>query len=319
MSIAAAPQLIHVACALCGADDSRPDNTVAGFTLSRCRKCGFVYVNPRYAAADLEKLYTRKNSAQLIEHYNHMVSPVMLAQYHERIDLLERLMPTRGRLLDFACAAGHFFELAGQRGWDAHGADIGEWTREAAEARGLKNLHVGYLQDLGFPDHHFDVIHAAQVFEHLEHPGKLLAELRRILRPGGLLYVDVPNYHTLPIMLNRDDFFLNEPPQHINYFTPKTLRALLVRAGLVDVRILTTGGLKWENLVGKKSISDPAGSHGPPSTGPSQERRDSAPVVRKRSFKSMVKNTVMRGFVRPVLYNWSKLGMLLIGISRQPS
>jgi 2-polyprenyl-3-methyl-5-hydroxy-6-metoxy-1,4-benzoquinol methylase len=318
MSATTVPRLTRVECSLCGAGNSRHENTVAGFALERCRTCGFVFMNPRYCNEALEGLYTQKKDvAALIEHYDKIASPATIAQYNLRLDFIERHMPGRGRLLDFACAAGHFFEQAAKRGWEAHGVDIGEWTQEAASVRGLANMHVGYLNDIAFSDEYFDVVHAAQVFEHLESPREALKEIRRILRPGGLLYVDVPNYRTLPIMLNKDDFMLNAPPQHINFFTPGTLSAMLSSADFKDIRIHTSGGLKWENLLGIKTqnaLIDPHKKETPAITIDAPQGRIPS---RFSGLRGTMKKAVMAGFVKPVLYDWSKLGMLLIGVARR--
>ena len=189
-------------------------------------------MNPRCTAEHLDEIYTVRDEQELIDLYARIASPGIIAVYDEKLEHIERRIPGKGRLLDFACAAGYLFEQAQIRGWDAHGCDVGVWAGRAAEERGLKNMHIGELKSLGFPDNHFDVVYASQVFEHLLNPMEDLAELTRILKPGGLLYVEVPNYFTLPIILGKDDFMLNEPPQHINYFTPGTMIKMLQNGGV---------------------------------------------------------------------------------------
>jgi SAM-dependent methyltransferase len=235
------------------------------------------------------------------------------ADYEQRLDFLEQLLPSQGRLLDFACGAGHFFERAQARGWDAHGTEIGAWASDAARQRGLRNLHIGKLRDLHFPDASFDIVHAAQVFEHLANPNTELAEIRRILRPGGILYVDVPNYHTIPIMLRRDDFMLNTPPQHVNYFSPANLKLLLESGGYSRVRLSSAGGLKWENLLGRPVTSEIqdayTGGAAPSSTGPA-----ATPALTRawsRTLKKVLKATV----VEPFLYRRLRLGMVLAAVA----
>lgn len=309
--------LVRVPCPLCQGNEGNPERVLNGFILERCRRCKFVFVNPRYSEEDLGKCYTNKDSDNLISLYSRIASSSVIESYNRTLDWLEKLVPTRGRLLDFACAAGYFFEQALKRGWDAHGTDLGMWTKEAARARGVPNLHVGRLIDLHFPDHHFDVVYAAQVLEHLPAPNEDLAEIRRILRPGGLLYVDVPNYRTLPIILGRDDFLLNTPPQHINYFTSRSLRTLLQSAGFRDVRITSSDGLKWENLIGRSFESDIKTAYGigtSESTGPSSAHRP-----RSRSgVTHMVKRMVVASAIKPIFYDCLKVGMNLIGVARRP-
>jgi SAM-dependent methyltransferase len=274
-------------------------------------------MNPQYTSESLANLYRDKDSAEMIPLYSQIASPSVVQGYQRTLDLLEQHVPEKGRLLDFACAAGYFMEEAGKRGWEAHGVDIGEWTKEAAAARGVSNLHVGTLHDLNFPDHFFDVVYAAQVFEHLPEPKADLAEIRRILRPGGLLYVDVPNYRTLSIVFGRDDFFLNDPPQHINYFSPSTLRALLNNSGYRPVRMISGGGLKWENLFGREVKSDIADAY----RGRARTTESPAPAAAsapQRKVRHKLKGLVVSTVIKPIFYNWLKVGMLLVALARRP-
>lgn len=301
------PARIRVACSICGARDSRYERTVNDSTLERCRRCGFVFANPQYDAASLTRLYSERDSEELIRLYSRIAAPAVLDSYERTLDLLERWLPERGRLLDFGCAAGYFFELAARRGWEAHGSDISAWTRAAAQARGLDNLHVGSLQELAFPDGYFDAVYAAQIFEHLPAPREDLQEIRRILRPGGLLWVDVPNYRTLPILMDRDDFVLNRPPQHLAYFTPPTLRRLLADGGFTSVRITSMGGLKWENLVGQPVKSEILSAY----------RLGDRPQVGCALVKA-AKRAVLASLIEPIFYRRLKVGMLLVATARRP-
>lgn len=309
--------LVRVRCPICSSLESRFERSLNGFTLEKCQCCGLVFTNPQYTPEALSLIYTRRDTARLEDLYARIASPSILSEYQETLDFLERRLPGRGRLLDFACAAGYFFELAGKRGWEAHGVDIGEWTLAVARARGLKNLHVGNLRDLRFPDQYFDVVYAAQVLEHLHDPRKELMEMRRILRPGGILYVDVPNYRTLPNMLGKDDFLLNMPPQHINYFTPRTLNTLLEAVGFRAIRIRSSSGLKWENLFGKPIRSDILKAYGLGGY-KNGDPTGSSKAVSRWGVAKRLKKTLTACLVTPIFYRALKVGMLLIGDARNP-
>ena len=308
--------LVRSLCPLCGCGRSRPETKIAGYQMEKCRDCSFVFMNPRCTADHLAAIYTVRDEEALIDLYARIASPKVIATYHEKLAQIERMAPAKGRLLDFACAAGYFFEQAQQRGWDAHGCDVGVWAGRAAAVRGLKNMHVVDLSSLGFQDGYFDVVYAAQVFEHLLNPVEDLVTLLRVLKPGGLLYIDVPNYQTLPIMLGRDDFMLNEPPQHINYFTPATLRKLLQDAGLTSVKVGSGGGLKWENLLGRPIGSDIADAYGLTDE-KSHRAAASNPslLTRAKSAAIQVAKSVV---VNPVLYSQAKVGMNLSAFSIKP-
>jgi SAM-dependent methyltransferase len=309
-------ELIHVACPLCGNRDGEFERELAGFTLQRCSSCRFVYTNPRPTDDELTRHYSGADGEQLIAHYSRVVTPSVLGQYRKTLEQIERVVPEKGRLLDLACAAGYFYEQAALRGWEAHGVDLGEWALEATRRRGLPNMHVGLLSEIGFPAHHFDVVHSAQMLEHLTDPSAILADIKRVLRPGGVLYVDVPNYHTLSIRLGRDDFWLNNPPEHLNYFTPKTLRRLLAQNGFTEIQLSTSGGMKWENILGGRIHRDVAlgGSEGA-ATRTDGPQAGGSP---RRSTKDRLRSVVKAAIVEPVFYKWLKSGMCLAAIARLP-
>ncbi len=308
--------LVGVPCPMCFSKNLSHERKVDGYDLEKCEDCSLVFMNPRCTPDQLEDIYSVRDEEALIELYEKIATPDVLAVYERKLDKIEEHMPQRGRILDYACAAGYFFEAAQKRGWDAHGYDIGQWAAKAAEKRGLSNMTVGFEFDDYYPANHFDVVYAAQVFEHLLIPADVLKQLLRVLKPGGLLYIDVPNYNTLPIRLNKDDFMLNEPPQHVNFFTPTTLRKLLADGGLVDIKLHSQGGIKYENLLGRPIKSDIAAAYGLVE----DEKKDGAPgIARNKSFKAIAKEIVKDKVVNPLFYNRMKVGVNLVSISRKPA
>jgi 2-polyprenyl-3-methyl-5-hydroxy-6-metoxy-1,4-benzoquinol methylase len=272
-----------------------------------------VFQNPQCTDEALEQIYDDRDADELIRLYERIATESFLAEYNKKLAELETAVPGKGRLLDFACAAGYLMELAQGRGWDAHGVDIGSWCQKAAAKRGLRNLHIGQLRELAFPDHHFDVVYAAQVLEHLPDPKADLTEIRRILRPGGTLYVDVPNYRCLSILLGRDRFELNNPPQHINYFTPQTLSRLIQDANFRVERVSSDGGVKWENIFGCKLRSEIWEAYQTPD--PASKSSHPPPTARRQSiFRRMVYPSF-----KLVFYEWGKVGMNLTLLATRTS
>jgi SAM-dependent methyltransferase len=304
-----AADLVQTACPLCGGTGGNFVRKVDGYTLERCRGCGLVFNNPRLSDAALDKVYSDRDTAGLIAFYERMHTPAVIGQFDVKLARLERGLPQKGRLLDFGCGAGYFLHRAQQRGWDAHGVELGPWAAEAARRRGVPNLNTARLQDMAFPDGHFDVVNASQVFEHLTHPLPELAEIRRVLKPGGVFLIDVPNYHTLPILLNADDFMLNAPPQHVAFYTPRTLRKLLTAGGLKVDRVFSSSGLKWENLLGKPVRSDIASAHTDAPAPPKPQRAS--------GLMGKVKGAVRGLLIDPLFYRMWKVGMLLEAEARK--
>ena len=179
--------LIRVPCPLCDNTSSAPERVLNGYALESCGACGFSFVNPQQQEAEVTRGSTDRETDELVRLYSEIASvPSVQAQYKARLRLLEGLSPERGRLLDFGCAAGHFVEQAQARGWEAHGTELGEWAADAARRRGVRNVHVGMLATLGLEAESFDVVHAAQVFEHLPTPRVQLKQLVELLKPSSI-------------------------------------------------------------------------------------------------------------------------------------
>jgi hypothetical protein len=106
---------------------------------------------------------------------------------------------------------------------------------------------------------------------------------------------------------------MNMPPEHVNFFTPGSLRRLLRAGGFGGVRTRTGGGLKWENLLGRRIVRDVAiecdGADTPVAAGA---------AGRRPGFRAVIKQAVKTTVVRPLFYDGLKVGMLLVGLARRP-
>jgi 2-polyprenyl-3-methyl-5-hydroxy-6-metoxy-1,4-benzoquinol methylase len=299
-----------VHCPVCGAENSAPERKVASFDLKKCLNCGMVYMNPQLSAEQIRLMYEDRDASALTDVYAKIsASSAVRQSIDAKLRHLQSLRPEKGRLLDFACGSGTFLKSAQDAGWDAHGLELGKWAEHAARLGGIQNLHIGTLEEVGDSLGKFDVIHGAQVLEHLQTPRTELRTLKRMLRPNGMLYVDVPNYRTLPILTGRDDFMLNEPPQHVNYFTARTLSALLENSGYRVTSVGSGGGLKWENLIGRQIKSDIASAYG---LVPEQSK---VQTPRRPGISHALKSSLVQGIVRPLLYDRLRLGMVLFAVA----
>ena len=99
----------------------------------------------------------------------------------------------------------------------------------------------GALGPTSFSDGLFDVITSFEVVEHLVDPATELSNFLRLLRPGGILYVTTPNFSSISRTLSGRNWNVVRYPEHLNYFTPRTLKLALASAGFPLVRSTTTG------------------------------------------------------------------------------
>jgi len=149
--------------------------------------------------------------------------------------------PQDVRLIDVGCSRGHFVRTAADLGFRAEGVEPAPHIAAAARAAGL-NVYTGLLEEQRFPERSFDAVTLFEVIEHLREPRKLLAECRRILKPGGVLLLSTGNTAswTVAAMGPRWDYFdIARDGGHISFFNPQSLRRLAAGCGFAVVRLQT--------------------------------------------------------------------------------
>jgi SAM-dependent methyltransferase len=145
----------------------------------------------------------------------------------ERVPYFVAAVGTGKRVLDLGCRSGaltrHFLE-----GNSVVGLDVDPAALEKAAALGIEPLEADVEQPLPLVDASFDAVVAGELFEHLQFPDALVAEIRRVLRPGGVLVGSVPNAFRVQSRLR----FLagrapEDDPTHLRMFSPRAVRELL--------------------------------------------------------------------------------------------
>ena len=131
-----------------------------------------------------------------------------------------------GRLLDVGCGAGHHVYLARELGMDAYGVE------PALERSDDPKILAGTLAAARHPDDFFDVVTVNHVLEHVASPKTMLAELVRVLKPGGTLVVATPVADSLAYRVFGRRWVQLDIPRHLYTFTTATLRRYADKAGL---------------------------------------------------------------------------------------
>lgn len=170
-------------------------------------------------------------------------------------ELLQELTPAGGRFLDVGCGDGQLLAAADGHFQDLVGLDVSPDAVAATRALlgDRADVVTGSLDDpLPFEDGAFDAVACCTVLEHVFDPHKAASELARVTRAGGTVLIAVPNLayarHRLRLLRGRMPITALAPSpttgwdgSHIQYFTWRELRALLVWAGLEPVRLTGSG------------------------------------------------------------------------------
>jgi 2-polyprenyl-3-methyl-5-hydroxy-6-metoxy-1,4-benzoquinol methylase len=146
-----------------------------------------------------------------------------------------------GRMLDIGCGNGRFMTSMRTLGWAVQGVEFSETGVKAARMSELE-VHHGDLRSANFLDSHFDLVTARHVIEHIPDPQDFLAEVTRVLRPGGRLVIETPSSAALGRQWFNTHWYANDVPRHLILFSPENLERLGTQHGLrrIDLIMETT-------------------------------------------------------------------------------
>ena len=238
------------------------------YTIVRCAACGFLYLNPRPTEAEIGRFYpdtyyappapprrlSRVKRWVMEDYYGYpsehsSARPRSIRKILLYPEMLRRRLTGRtilpwigkGTLLDVGCGHGVSAAMLAQQGWTVYGLDFSQVAAvHACALLGEDRVHVGDLFSARYPDCQFDVVLMSHSLEHLYHPKRVLAEVRRILKEEGMLVIAVPNAQSWEAALCGRWWGPWDPPRHLFHFTKETLARLLGQAGF-SVTQLRTG------------------------------------------------------------------------------
>lgn len=194
--------------------------------------------------------------------------PIQRFWHQKKFLDVARDLPQAGRILDLGCSAGSFLDMMAESRPDLTGVGVDIASRQIDYARlNVEPKHGGRVKfvqvderapHLPFEDYSFDAVTCVEVIEHI-HPYlalKMLADARRILKPGGRLIVTTPNYRSawplIEWMLEKASP-VKYHDQHINKYTPNSLIKFLECGGYKIGRVRTIfmaapfmAGLSWQ-------------------------------------------------------------------------
>jgi len=200
--------------------------------LSKCQGCGFVFSKRIPTEQELvEEYYKYERGFEL--------SPITIKRYNELLDGFETYRQ-QNNILDVGAGDGHFIEVARKRGWNTYATEFDDKAVDVMKAKGI-NVVKGGLDIANYEAGMFDVIFWAEVIEHINNPIEELKKFNYLLRKNGIVYVTTPNFNALSHKYLGSKWTIFNYPEHLCYYTPKTIKSLFKNNGFKDIAIQTTG------------------------------------------------------------------------------
>jgi 2-polyprenyl-3-methyl-5-hydroxy-6-metoxy-1,4-benzoquinol methylase len=222
----------HTTCLITGSSDLEAVRGYEIHDLVRSKKSGLVFMRRIPTAQELSDHY---------DHYSRSapISPITVSRYRELLQSWVKYRKTN-RILDVGCGNGDFLQVAKELGWEIYGT---EFTEDAARHAREKGAHmfVGPLDASAIAVKDFDIIVSFEVMEHINTPVEQATHIFNLLRSGGLFYFTTPNFNALERYYLKADYPVISYPEHLIYWTPRTISLLLTSIGFKKIKVLTTG------------------------------------------------------------------------------
>jgi SAM-dependent methyltransferase len=200
----------------------------------RCRACSFIFTSPRFSGAEYHRIY---REIQAPVELDPAFEAAKAARFQRLGAIVRKFQPQGTAFVDFGCGDGSFlrefnspyglgFDIGpeGHRRVGRYEIVTGDWSKVAGSPT--------------FPPEAFDFVVAFDVLEHLPRIGEDLALIRTVLKPGGHLFVTVPNSESF-VAKTMGKYWNMLLLEHLWYFSPKTLERMLAGLGFARLAIRT--------------------------------------------------------------------------------
>ncbi|MFZ5448746.1 MAG: class I SAM-dependent methyltransferase [Thermodesulfobacteriota bacterium] len=220
------------------------------YSIARCSHCGLEQTLPRPSEGELKELYegfynagVKPDSAYGGLRERFFTSGLYRLWLKWDGDMGFHGRRGTGRLLDVGCNEGRALRLYADNGFQVEGLEINELAAAEARRRGFR-VHTETLAQFR-PAEPYDVVVLANVLEHAWDPVLMLAEVRRLLRTGGEVWISCPNAGSLWRRVFGRAWVNLHVPYHLWHFSPATLRQVLGRAGFEIAELQTYTPALW--------------------------------------------------------------------------
>jgi SAM-dependent methyltransferase len=238
-------------CCICGRHNER--NLVYHgeiFSIYCCADCHLMYCSPRFTEASLLALYENEAITDLSIYQNWAyekwcsLSPRSFHTERHKVEILRQYLTDGSSILDVGCSTGHFVLQARRRGFAAEGLEPSRQFCAIANTILKVPVTLGQIEQYQ-PGYCFDGMVLWDVLEHLYEPARVVQHAARLLKSGGILLAQVPNYLGFSNRfksrlcrwgLKHNHFKHFGFPWHVCSFDRRSLTELLTNSGLIPFR-----------------------------------------------------------------------------------
>jgi|DEB19_MinimDraft_2_1074335.scaffolds.fasta_scaffold05796_2 2-polyprenyl-3-methyl-5-hydroxy-6-metoxy-1,4-benzoquinol methylase len=216
--------------------------TGENFNLQRCKKCTFLFTNPRPDTNEIGKYY---QSDKYVSHAGKKEGlGIMYKIYdivrnysiNQKLNLIKKYNSS-GNLMDLGCGLGYFLEGAVKdKTFDCIGVDISDDTiKYVKDTFGYEVKNESEIDNL--PQNNYDVITQWHVLEHVHFLNERMKQLNNLLKHDGTLFIAVPNSNSWDAKKYKEYWDGYDVPRHLYHFNKKSIKLLMEKHGFEIIEI----------------------------------------------------------------------------------
>lgn len=229
------------ACPVCGNDRwqgvlaARDMHGHEWFEIARCSSCGMWRTADGLSQAELGRYYDYPGGRDAGRRFVGAVESVERALRRRRAVMVARLRSGPGSILDVGCGRGIMLAALARRGWDVWGTEVDEGVAATARQVLGDRVRTGEVAAVGLAASSFDVVTFFHALEHLVSPREALGAAAELVRPGGHVVIELPNWDSWQAKWFGRHWLHLDVPRHRYHFTPDLLARLARHLGLVPL------------------------------------------------------------------------------------
>lgn len=204
------------------------------FAWRKCSDCGLLYLSPRPTQAKIGEYYPANYAAYrpaIDDETNAIMRWKRRRNLRGVVDVVNNQQMPPGRLLDVGCATGNYLAELRQLGWEVFGVELNKEAADYVQERFGFEVFNGDLLDSQFPDNSFNVVTLWDVLEHTFDPLAIMCEIKRILKPNGLVAFSIPDPASDWAKRFGSAWIGYDSPRHLYLFHGESLDLLLAQSG----------------------------------------------------------------------------------------
>lgn len=221
-----------IKCPACNKTEHVPFGSKNDYDLLECQSCSLIFVDPIPSNEELNAFYQDYHKTS--QYTGKIESKQRRAR--KRIKSVKKLAKDKS-FVDIGCNAGFAVEAARTLGLDAYGIDVDKTAIDYAKRYFPQaTFDAMSIQDLAATGKTFDIIYCSEVIEHLPELHSFVDALYTILEQDGVLFLTTPDMGHYSIKKDQLGWDAVRPPEHLFYFSKKSLGQLLETHGFKRIK-----------------------------------------------------------------------------------